>query len=66
MNVIFNEHYIKNSDFKSVVWVTESVIDALSLEVVEPKIKTIALNGIANANRLTEEASRMSPNSLEN
>ena len=55
---LFNLQNLQEADFKSVIFITESVIDALSLESVEPKIKTIALNGIANANRLTEEAIR--------
>lgn len=53
---LFNLKNLQEADFKSVIFITESVIDALSLEVVEPKIKTIALNGVSNANRLTEEA----------
>lgn len=53
---LFNLKNLEEADFKSVVFITESVIDALSLEVVEPNIKTVALNGIANASRLTEEA----------
>lgn len=55
---LFNLQNLQEADFKSVIFITESVIDALSLEVVEPNIKTIALNGIANANRLIEEAIR--------
>jgi len=58
MNVIFNEHYIKNSDFKSVVWVTESVIDALSLEAVNKDIKAVSLNSTSNAMQLVEEAKK--------
>ena len=53
---LFNLKNLQEADFKSVIFITESVIDALSLEVIEPNIKTIALNGIANANMLTEEA----------
>lgn len=52
---LFNLNYIKEADFKSVIFITEAVIDALSLEVVEPTIKAIALQGIGNANRLIEE-----------
>lgn len=53
-NVIFNEDYIKNSDFKSVVWVSEAIIDALSLEEVNENIKAISLNSINNAKQLVE------------
>lgn len=52
---LFNIELLKETDFKSVLFITESVIDALSLEEVEPNIKAIALNGIGNANRLVEE-----------
>lgn len=56
---LFNIDLLKETDFKSVVFITESVIDALSLEVVEPSIKAIALNGIGNANRLIEELEKV-------
>ena len=52
---LFNIDLLKATDFKSVLFITESVIDALSLEEVEPNIKAIALNGIGNTNRLIEE-----------
>lgn len=53
---LFNGHYLKNSDFKSVVWVTEAIIDALSLEEINQDIKTISLNSIDNAKQLINEA----------
>ena len=55
-NEIFNNNYIINSDFKSVVWVTESIIDALSLEEINEDIKAISLNSINNAKQLVQEA----------
>ena len=55
-NEIFNNDYIINSDFKSVVWVTESIIDALSLEEINEDIKAISLNSINNAKQLVQEA----------
>ena len=55
-NEIFNDKYIKQSDFKSVVWVNESIIDALSLEEINGDIKAISLNSINNANQLIQEA----------
>lgn len=55
-NEIFNNKYIKQSDFKSVVWVNESIIDALSLEEINGDIKAISLNSINNANQLIQEA----------
>ena len=54
-NEIFNGHYLKDSDFKSVIWVNESVIDSLSLEEINKDIKAIALNSTANANQLINE-----------
>ena len=55
-NEIFNGKYLKDSDFKSIVWVTESIIDALSLEEINNDIKAISLNSINNANQLVQEA----------
>lgn len=54
-NELFNAHYLKDSDFKSVIWVTESIIDSLSLEEINHDIKTIALNSTTNANQLINE-----------
>lgn len=47
---LFNEDLLKNSTDNSVIYVTESVIDSLSLETIIPDIKTISLNGY-NTNR---------------
>lgn len=55
-NVIFNNEYIKDSQFNSVVWVNESIIDALSLERVNQDIKAISLNSTNNARQLIQEA----------
>lgn len=55
-NEIFNGKYLKDSDFKSIVWVCESIIDALSLEEINNDIKAISLNSINNANQLVQEA----------
>ena len=52
---LFNIELLEDADFKSVVFITESILDALSLEVVKPGIKAIALNGVANTERLLEE-----------
>ena len=41
---------LKNSTDNSVIYVTESIIDSLSLETIIPEIKTISLNGY-NTNR---------------
>lgn len=55
-NEIFNNRYLKESNFKSIIWVCESIIDALSLEETNEDIKAISLNSINNANQLVREA----------
>ena len=55
-NEIFNNKYLKDSDFKSIIWVTESIIDALSLEEINKDIKAISLNSINNYKQLVQEA----------
>lgn len=45
---LFNEENIKNNTYKGVVFVTESIIDALSLEEAVEGIKTISLNSASN------------------
>lgn len=55
-NELFNGAYLKNSNFKSVVWITEAIIDALSLEEANEDIKAISLNSINNAKQLVSEA----------
>ena len=52
ISYLFNEDLIKYSDKNSIIYVTESIIDSLSLESILPTIKTIALNGTTNINRL--------------
>jgi len=52
---LFNEEILEEADFKSVVFITECILDAISLEVVKPGIKAIALNGIANTERLLDD-----------
>lgn len=53
---IFNLNYVIKSDYRSVVFVTESIIDALSLEEVNENIKAISLNGVTNTRELIKEA----------
>lgn len=55
-NEIFNNRYLKESNFKSIIWVCESIIDALSLEETNEEIKAISLNSINNANQLVRDA----------
>lgn len=54
-NELFNGDLLKNSTFDSVVWVTEAIIDALSLEEVNKDISVVSLNSINNAKQLIEE-----------
>ena len=42
---IFNAHYLQTATAQDVIFITESIIDALSLEEVRPDIKAIALSG---------------------
>ena len=55
-NEIFNGDYLKDSNFKTIIWVCESIIDALSLEEINEDIKAISLNSINNARQLVQEA----------
>lgn len=54
-NEIFNNKYIKESSFNSVIWVTEGILDALSLEAINEDVKAISLNSINNSKQLVEE-----------
>ena len=49
---LWNEKLLDNSDNKTLIYVTESIIDSLSLETIDPDVKTIALNGLPNYKRL--------------
>ena len=55
-NEIFNGNYLKDSDFKTIIWVTEAIIDALSLEEINEEIRAISLNSVSNASQLVNEA----------
>lgn len=47
---IWNKKYIKENN--QLVYVTEGIIDALSLEVIDPNIKVMSINGVGNINSL--------------
>lgn len=47
---IWNKRYIKENN--QLVYVTEGIIDALSLEVIDPNVKVMSINGIGNINSL--------------
>lgn len=52
ISYLFNENLLKYSDKNTIIYVTESIIDSLSLESIIPEIQTVSLNGITNINRL--------------
>ena len=51
ISYIWNEDLLKENE-NDLIYVTESIIDSLSLETIDPTIKTISLNGLTNYNRL--------------
>ena len=50
ISYLWNENLI-NSDNK-LIYITESIIDSLSLETIDSDVKTVALNGLPNYKRL--------------
>lgn len=51
---LWNEDLLNNSDKNVLIYLTESIIDSLSLETIDPDIKTVALNGLPNYKRLLQ------------
>ena len=47
---IWNKKYIKENN--QLIYVTEGIIDALSLEVIDPNVKVMSINGVGNINSL--------------
>ena len=47
---IWNKRYIKENN--QLIYVTEGIIDALSLEVIDPNVKVMSINGVGNINSL--------------
>lgn len=47
---IWNKRYIKENN--QLVYVTEGIIDALSLEVIDSNVKVMSINGVGNINSL--------------
>lgn len=45
---IWNKKYIKENN--QLVYVTEGIIDALSLEAIDPNVKVMSINGVGNIN----------------
>ena len=52
---IWNKKYIEDGNESDLIYVTEGIIDSLSLEVIDPNIKTISINGVGNINQLIHE-----------
>lgn len=52
---IWNKKYLEESNKNDLIYVTEGIIDSLSLEVIDPNIKTISINGVGNINQLVHE-----------
>lgn len=48
---LWNEDLLKDND-NNLIYVTESIIDSLSLETINKDVKTVALNGLPNYKRL--------------
>lgn len=51
---LWNEKLLSNSNKNTLIYLTESIIDSLSLETIDPSIKTVALNGLPNYKRLLQ------------
>lgn len=49
---LFNEKLLQESTPDTLIYITESIIDALSLETINPDLKIISLNGTTNIKRL--------------
>lgn len=46
---IWNKELLDSNDL---IYVTEGIIDSLSLETIDPNVKTISINGVTNINNL--------------
>lgn len=49
---LWNEELLENSNKKTLIYVTESIIDSLSLETIDKDVNIVALNGLPNYKRL--------------
>lgn len=54
ISYLWNEKVLLDSDSSDLIYVTEGIIDALSLEMVRENIKVISLNGLPNYSRLVQ------------
>lgn len=62
ISYLWNEKLLLDSDSTDLIYVTEGIIDALSLEMVRENIKVISLNGLNNYNRLIQLLSNKEEN----
>lgn len=51
---IWNKHYFFNSNKEDLIYVTEGIIDSLSLEMIDKEVKTSSINGVGNINSLIQ------------
>lgn len=51
ISYLWNEDLLKDND-NNLIYITESIIDSLSLETINRDVKTVALNGLPNYKRL--------------
>ena len=51
-SILWNEDLLKASHKNDLVFITEGIIDSLSLEEIIPEMKTVSLNGNTNSSRL--------------
>ena len=49
---IWNKRYFLNGSKEDLIYVTEGIIDSLSLEMIDKEVKTSSINGVGNINSL--------------
>ncbi len=56
---IWNKKILSNSSSSTHVYVTEGIIDSLSLETIDPSVRTISVNGVSNINQLIKNLKKV-------
>lgn len=51
---IWNKQHLFNSGKNDFIYITEGIIDSLSLETIDSKIKTLSINGVGNIKQLVK------------
>lgn len=54
ISYLWNEELLYNSTKDDLIYLTESIIDALSLQTIKKDIKVVSLNGVSNVNRVID------------